>query len=316
MTRRMLIVSVLILLWAAPARAETANRIIAVVNDDVITETDLTDRLREILEEVEVPEGTTPQQLQHEVLRRLIQQRLILQEAGKLGVTVGSDELAARIDEMAARAGSPEAFDELLRSQGLTREIVKDQVRQQMLIDRVISAKVKSTINVSPQEVAKELAEHPELAKAGDRVRADHILIRVDKDRTEEEAREQVDRVVQQLAAGGDFAALAKEYSEDSHARRGGAMGWVAQGELLPELDTVLFSLEPGRISEPVKTRLGFHLVRAVERKPASSLTIMEAHADVFRELFERKYQDALNQWLGGLAERAFVQILAPQQDS
>jgi peptidyl-prolyl cis-trans isomerase SurA len=306
----------LLLLAADTAFAETANRIIAVVNDDVITETDLAERLEAMLEEQALPEDVDLGRVQQEVLRRLIQQRLILQEAAKLGVTVGLDEVAKEMEKMQARAGSREKLDQALAEQGLTREKLKDQLRDQMMIERVLASKVKSTINVSPQEVAAEIEAHPELAKTGDRIRASHLLVRVDDTRPEEEAKALIDRLHQELAGGGDFDAAAKQYSEDSHAGAGGDMGWVAQGELLPELDAVLFSLEPGTVSAPVKSRLGYHLLRAVERRPATSLTIMEAHAEVYMQLFERKYNEALNRWLRGLADRAYVQVLASQQDS
>jgi peptidyl-prolyl cis-trans isomerase SurA len=304
------------LLAASPARAETANRIIAVINDDIITEAELAEHVEAMLAERDAPEGATPAQVMQEMLRRLIQQRLILQEAKREGVVVGGDEIAKRLDEMAQRAGSPETFESLLEEQGLTRDQLKEQIRDQMMIERVIASKVKSTIMVSPQEVAQEIEAHPELAKTGDRIRASHLLVRVDERRSEEDAKALAERLRQELADGADFDALAKQHSEDSHARQGGDMGWVAQGELMPELDAVLFGLEPGAVSPPVKSRLGFHLLRAGERRPASSLTVMEAHAEVYQMLFQRKYQDVLSRWLKGLADRAFVQVLAPQQDS
>lgn len=305
--------ALLCVLAATSAGAETANRILAVVNDDIITETEFVRYLDAAMDGQDASGNANELQVQQEVLRRLIQQRLIIQEAKRAGIVIGPEEIAGRIDEMIQRAGSRETFDALLAEQGLTREQLKDQVREQLLVDRIIDAKVKSTISVSPQDVAKEIELNPELAKTGDRIRAGHILIRVDSQRSEADAGALAERIAAELASGAEFAALAKQHSQDSHAEGGGDMGWVAQGELMPELDAVLFALEPGAVSAPVKTRLGFHLLKAEERRSASSLNVMEAHAEVYHMIFQRRYQEALNRWLRDLAERAFVQVLASQ---
>jgi len=108
-----------------------------------------------------------------------------------------------------------------------------------------------------------------------------------------------------------DFAALAKRYSEDSHAEDGGLMDWVAQGELMPELDAALFSLAPGEVSAPIQTRLGLHLLHVEERRSAASLSVTEAHRAVYQQLYQRKFQHAFARWLAQLKRRAYIDILS-----
>ncbi len=86
-------------------------------------------------------------------------------------------------------------------------------------------------------------------------------------------------------------------------------MGWVAQGELLPELDTALFGLTVGDTSAPIQTRLGFHLVKVEERRPASSLSLTEANRSVYQQLYQQKFQVAFAQWLGELKKKAYIEI-------
>ena len=88
-------------------------------------------------------------------------------------------------------------------------------------------------------------------------------------------------------------------------------MGWTAPGELLPELDAVLFQLNAGALSSPIQTRLGFHLLTVKERRAKASLTMTEANNTVYQQLFEHKFNVALKRWIGTLIEEAYIEIAA-----
>jgi parvulin-like peptidyl-prolyl isomerase len=288
------------------------NRIVAIVNDEIITEADVVAHVRSILEEHDLPDPTQAESLEVQmmVLRNLIEQRLILQEAKKLGVIVGPEETAQRLEALRARAGSEEQFQQRLAESSLTEEALREKIRDQLLVQRVIEAKVRSTIVVTPLEVSRALAEQPNLAKPGERVRARHVLVRVNDERSEAQARALMTDLHRQLADGADFAALAKRYSEDPNAQDGGVMEWVAQGELMPELDAVLFTLPVGSVSEPIQTRLGFHLLKVEERRTASELSVTEANRAVYQQLYQQKFEAAMKRWLSDLKSRAYIQIL------
>ena len=301
------------LFTACEAGAATVNRVLAVVNEDVITEADVTSHVQALLndQEGQAPQETGSMEMHQAVLRRLIEQRLMLQEAKRSGTSVSPDEISRRVEEIRKRFASEEEFQRSLAESGIWEEQLKEQIRDQLAIQAIIDAKVRATITVSPQEVAQELDRHPELAKSGDRVRASHILIRVSEHRAEEQARALIAEVHRQLTGGAELSALAKRYSEDPHAAGGGMMGWVAQGELLPELDAALFSLKPGELSAPIQTRLGFHLVRVEERKSATNLSIMEANRSIYQRLYQEKFAQAFGRWLNGLKHRAYIEIVA-----
>jgi peptidyl-prolyl cis-trans isomerase SurA len=109
---------------------------------------------------------------------------------------------------------------------------------------------------------------------------------------------------------GADFAELAKAHSEDAYRRSGGAMDWMAQGELLPELDQALFTLRPGELSEPIRSSLGFHLLRVEERRSAASLSVLEANRAVYHELYQQKFEEVLHQWLTDLIRQAYIRVV------
>ena len=298
---------------APSAPAETINRIVAVVNDEAITEADVDAYLATLQEEEQAPPGD-PQSggLREAVLRRLIEQRVILHEARREGLVVDADETAERFDRIRERFESDEAFHRSLEEAGLSRDRLREQVRDQAMVERLIDAKVRSTITVSPQEVAKALEDHPEPAKPGEQVRASHILVRVNEARAVEKARALIEDLQRRLSQGADFAELARRHSEDPHAQDGGAVGWVAQGELLPELDAALFRLQEGELSGPIHTHLGFHLVQVHERRTTSSLSLTEASQAVHQQLYQHKFREAFSRWLNGLLRRAYIDVLPP----
>ena len=298
-------------LVSAHAQAQTVNRIVAIVNNDVITESDVNVHVHAMADHQDPSHPDSDRaQAPGRVLQGLIQQRLLLQEAGKENLTVERAQVIERLEEARTRAGSDEEFRRSLEEAQLTEEQLKEQIQDQLLIAKLIDEKVRSTITISPQEVAGELANHPELVKSGDRVKALHLLIRVGDQRTEGEAKALIEDIVRQLDAGADFSALAKRYSEDPERAEGGDMGWVAQGELLPELDQALFSVKAGERSAPIRSALGFHLVNVLERKAAASLPLVEANHAVYQRLYQRRFQEAFAVWLTKLKDQAYIEIV------
>ena len=293
--------------------ADTVNRIVAIVNGDVIMEGDVTSSLNALLNSQEAPPPTTdPAEVHRAVLQHLIEQRLLVQEAKRAGLTADPEALAKRFESVRTHFESEEAFRQWLADAELSEEGLREKIHDEYLVQQLLDAKIRSTIVVSPQEVANELAAHPELAKSGDRVRVSHLLIRVNETRSDAKAKALIDQIRRQLTQGGEFAALAKRYSEDPYRDEGGMMGWVAPGELLPELDEPLTRLDIGALSDPIRTRLGFHLMRVEERRSVSGLSVTDANRAVYQRLFERKFGAAFAQWLSELTKRAYIEIVTP----
>ena len=289
--------------------AEVANRIVAVVNDDVITQAELNSRVDDIVSgPAPIPAQISPAQVQRAVLERLIEQKLILQEGKQLGVTVNDEEVMDRLREVKKKIGSEVNYERWLAEMGLTEGQLKFQLRDQLLVQRTVDAKVRSTIVISPQEVSSKMKDEP--AKAGvDRAHLLHMLIRVNNTRTEEQAKQLAGEVRSKAQAGTPFAELAKAYSEDPQAEEGGDLGWIIRGQLLPELDTAAFSLPVGTLSDVIQTRLGFHLIRVEERHSGEEISTLEANTATFHELYDNKFQEAMAKWLKELKQHAYIEI-------
>lgn len=302
---------VLCLLGGERASGETVNQIVAIVNDDVITTADVVAQVSSLLAERQhVPASEEESvKLHTAVLGQLIEQQLILQDAKKMGLAVNSDEVEARLTEIRSHFPSENEFRESLSKSQLSEEQLKEHVRNQLMVQHAVDAKVRAKIFISPQDIAEARRAHPEMAKAVERVRVSHILVRVTQERVEEKAWERVQAVHRQLVQGVDFAQLAKQYSDAPDAAEGGSMGWMSRGDLLPELDTALFSLPIGGYSTPIRSKLGFHIVRVDERSAASDPDSEETNRAVFQQLYDQKFREALSRWLTELKRRAYIAI-------
>ena len=290
------IMCVVFLLASSGGAADTANRIVAIVNDEIITEADVTSHVEAVLDNEEIPasERSDSAAVHHVVLRRLIDQRLMRQEAKRAGVSVSPEEVLERLTMLQGRFRSVEEFDAFLKEGGVSKEQLKEQLRDQLVVQRLIDERVRATIVVSPQEVARVLSAHPEWGNTGDRVRVSHLLIRVNEHRSAEQALALIEDLSRQLTSGADFATLATRYSEDAHGPEGGSLGWVAPGELLPELAEALLSLKGGELSRPIQSSLGFHLLKVEERQAPSTVSVTEANLAVSKRLYQQKqYEQA-----------------------
>lgn len=303
-----------ILLTCGSAMAGTVDRIVAVVNDDVITEAELAAHTRAFLgERPGAPTDERALQARRSILRRLIEDRLVLQEAKRLEYAVTVDELDAKITDIHRRFESDAEFQASLAESGITLEQYRQQLREQLLTQKAIDAQVRDRITISPQDVTQELALHPDLSATGDRLKLRHLLIRTGEGRSEAEAKQLAQRLAKQISGGAAFSDVAKQHSDDAHAASGGEMGWVAAGQLLPELDAALAHLPTGQVCEPVKSSLGYHLAVIEERKDASELAPQDANNAVYRAIYERKFQAEMRAWVDRLLKDAYIEVAQDQ---
>ncbi len=301
--------------WMHTAWPATVNRIVAVVNDEIITQADVSSYADALMDD-QSPSLETRSADPHTrqiVLARLIEQRLMVQAAKRAGLTIASSEVQRQVDTLQSQFESAEAFWQSLAATGRTLEQVRERIREQLLVKQVVAAQVRAKVLVSPQEVARELTAHPDEAKPGDRLLIRHLLIRVNDERPESAAQELINRLHDQLAQGAEFGDVATQYSEDQYREQGGRMGWVAQGELLPELDQILGSLRSGQLSAPVRTRLGYHLVKVEDRRAAADLSLVEANRAIYQQLYQEKFQAEFVRWMTDLKRQAYIEVASDE---
>jgi peptidyl-prolyl cis-trans isomerase D len=153
---------------------------------------------------------------------------------------------------------------------------------------------IRDRINVSPQDVQRHYEDNAQQFSTPEQVRASHILLKTDG-KNEAEVRKLAEEIAAKAKAGADFAALAKQYSEDeSNNTKGGDLDFFGRGQMVPEFDTAAFALEPGQISDPVKTSFGYHIIKLTEKRAATSRPLAEVQAQIEDQIkWERAQEQA-----------------------
>ncbi len=256
--------------WAAPM-----DRIIAVVNDEVILESELMDMSQTVRQQLRQREAAIPPAdiLRKQVLERLIIQRLQLQRAEEVGVRVGDDALNAALRQIANNNNmNLRQFRDVLEEDGYDFSQFRETIREEMIITRLRKSQVEDRVVVSDREVDNFLATQTIQSGSEEEYQLQHILISMPDAASPEQvqdAQQRLEKIQSLLAEGGDFAEVAAGYSDGQNALEGGELGWRKQGELPSLFAEAVPALTVGEISQPLRSGSGFHLVRLKDKKSA-----------------------------------------------
>ena len=274
---RPLLLGALFLGTAAQAEVQPLNRVVAIVDNDVVMQSQLDARLREVQQTIAQRGASVPPAsvLSQQVLERLIIENIQLQIGERSGIRITDEELNQAIGTSAQRNGmSIEQFRAALAKDGLSYTDARDQVRREMIISRVRQRRVAERIQVTDQEVQNFLASDLGKMQLSEEFRLANILIPVTEGASPEEiqaAERKARDLYQQLQQGADFAQLAIANSASETALEGGEMGWRKAGQLPPPFDAMLSALSVGQATEPMRTPGGFIMIKLLEKRGGDS---------------------------------------------
>jgi len=264
---------------AAPAPLKTTgdvDRILVIVNDDVITETELANRLAETKKQLALEKIKTPpdDMLRKQLLDRMVLERLQLQLAVQTGIRVGESEVDQAIETIARRNNlSVENFRKALAKSGMDVAAYRAQTRDQLTIQQLLEREINNRVNVTDSEVSHFLENPQSRADMDVTYHLSHILIGIPESASPEAiqaAKKRAEDIRRQLKAGADFEQIAVSYSQGADALKGGGLGWKKPGEL-PELFLgALKSMSPGDISETLRSPNGFHILKLNDKRGAA----------------------------------------------
>lgn len=300
---------------AARDASGVVDRVVAVVNKDVITLSELQESLAYYLYESKrpVPQGGE-QALREQLLQRMVEQRLQLQEAEREKITVEDVEMTEQMAEVMKRAGVPsqEDLERFVKAEGLTLESFRKRVREQIMVQKVIRRKVALRVSVTEGEIERYFLENRDKLETGLGYHARHILIAPAAPGREadwEAARLKAEEVWDMIRAGGDFAELARKYSQDPSAREGGDLGVLKQGELASEIESRILRIRPGEVLAPFRSGLGYHTFKLEWKESLSGQALAQTKQQIREILFRQKYQARLETWLEEIKRRAIIEI-------
>ena len=177
-------------------------------------------------------------------------------------------------------------------------------------IQQYIDKEFVQKINVPEKEVKDFYVSQPDSFKEPEQVRAMHILIKVDPGADEPkkaEARKKLKGIQNRLRKGEDFEALAKEYSEGPSAAKGGDLGYFSKGQMVKPFDEVAFGLSPGKVSDIVETRFGYHLIKVVDKKPEKVIAFAEVEEKLQQYIKRQKIQGKVNRYIKDLRNEFLI---------
>jgi peptidyl-prolyl cis-trans isomerase SurA len=280
----------------APAAgvSQTADYIVALVNSEPITNSEVRQRLQRVLQQFSQEGVTTPprEELLRQVLEQLVTERALIQHASELGIKV--DEASLAQAELSVAAQNQLSLEELRRrvvAEGLDPVRFRNDLRNQLLLQRVREREVESRVTVTEADIddyIREQRNNPQARVAG--LNLAHVLVRVPEGSSEERVRAlqvRAQGVADRARAGGDFAALAREFSEAPEGASGGAFG-LRPVDRLPELFVESTQALPvGGVAGPVRSPAGFHVLKVLEKSqgglPAAVLTQTRARHILLR---------------------------------
>jgi len=301
-----------IIFIASFSSAEVIDKIVVVVNNEVITQREIDRMLFPVYEQYKTLYYGDElvkrlEEARQNIIDQLIEDRLLASEAKKVNIEVNDKDVAARIDEMRRRVGSKEQFERALGEQNLTESDLKKRYREQTMIRRLVDQKVGSTITMTPVEANDYYNAHKEEFIQPEQIKLLNILIKPNEYRPPDKAGDTAKTVLKRLQEGGDFAALAREYSEGPGASEGGLMGYVKKGDLMPEIEKVVFNMKPGEVSSILQTGLGYHIFKVEERLEPKTLGLSEVRRDVEESIYREKARKKLKSWIEGLKKNAYI---------
>ena len=298
---------------AKPKDEDVTDRIVAVVNNDAITLGELQEALTAYRYQTR-QETPASDEFVQQFLTKMIENRLQVQEAEREKIAVDEaeveEELTERIKKLDVR--NREEFEKLLKAQGLTMVSIRKRVRDDLRVARVVNRKVRLRISVTEAEITRYVEANRQKLETGLAYHARHILIVPEggpSDAAWEAARIKGELLRTQLLQGADFAELARQHSRDASAKDGGDLGTLKRGELAQDIEAKILSLEPGEISSPYRSSLGYHLFRLESKESLEGEGLVRAKAQIREILFREKYEARLDAWLKEIKQRAVIEV-------
>jgi len=297
---------------AAPlgASAVTVERIAVIVDDQVITLSEVEERAAQL----RARSPNTPSRLlQHEAVEDLISEKLLEKELKTLSIDVSPTDLQLAIDDLVRQNGLPDqaALRRALERQGMSWTEYRETLRSQLAQMKLINLKVRSQVKVSEEEVKRRYAEVV-AANAGEQeVHASHILVMLAPDAPSEAVEEALSHakdLAEKARSGGDFAALAAEASEGPIKGSGGDLGWFRRGEMVRELEQAAFALEPGQVSDPVRTRFGWHVIKLDDKRDLPPRPLDELASSLREGLYREELERQTEQYIVSLKKNALLE--------
>ncbi|GAA1386550.1 peptidylprolyl isomerase [Peribacillus frigoritolerans] len=221
-----------------------------------------------------------------DTLDLLITNKLVEMEAEKAGIKIKDEEIQKEIDVMVESYGDEKSLKEQLEASGSSMDALKKDIVVYLQTKKLVEPR----ITVTDDEISTYFEDNKDTFAQAEQVEASHILVEDEKT---------AKKVAKELAAGGDFAKLAAEYSTDTEtADNGGSLGYFGKGDMVGEFEDVAFDLDINKVSDPVKTEYGYHIIKVTGKKEAKKANLEDSKEVIKETLLSERLQEEYPVWL------------------
>jgi parvulin-like peptidyl-prolyl isomerase len=309
-----------LILLCAPAGAEVVDRIIAVVNDEIITLYEFNAAFEPYLKNIENTykgndKESVIKQTRGVFLQRLIDNMLIEQEGKKsgTGIIIKDEEVMDVLrDIMAKQKLSMQDFSKNLAKEGNSLDSVKKEIRMQMMRARLLRREIKSKVMVSDEEIGEYYNKNRQDYEGKETVRIKQLLLLISSNSykvTTAKYRNGAVQLHKRIMDGESFDLLIVKYSQGPAAAQGGDVGFVGRGTIIPEVEKVAFILPVGQISEVIESSVGFHIIQVVDKKGAGLKPIAAVREEIKTKLEDEKLDKKFEEWIASIRAKSHIEI-------
>ena len=282
-----LLIVFLMLVFVSYSQAEIVERVVARLNDEIITLTELEEAYQQL--KGALPGGERMPS-KRELLKRMIENRLLLQEAKREGIKVSEGEVQENIERVKAGFLSEKAFELALEREGIKIEDLEKRYREELMIKKLIDKEVKPEVEVTKKEVRDYYEKNKGRFREEEKVKIRHILF---------EDYSQAEKALKRIKSGTNFEEVAK----------GGHLGSFKRGQLDRKIEEAAFSLKEGEISQIVKTEAGYHIIKLEKKKEARLKKLSEVKEVIRNILSSQKMEKKIKEYLKKLRAKQEIEI-------
>ena len=305
----------LLLATATAGAGELVEKIVARVNDRLITNSEFQKRFEVFISSPQA--GNNPLEARKKLLKELIDEKLLEERAKELSVQATDEEVESAVERVKRQynLATDAEFEAALKTSNLNREDLKRQMRNTITLQKVVGRDISSKLDLTDDALRLEYERRKEqLYKVPEQAQVSEIVIRFDPKDEAARARAaaRIEEARTKVAAGTPFADVAKEYSEGNARERGGALGSVSRGELVTALDAAVFSEKPEEYPAPVLLSSSIHLFQVRDRKAAGYRPFADVKEDLRARIADDLYDKKYAEYIEKLRRDAFIKIYDP----
>lgn len=280
---RTLVISAVLVLISHNAYAEVLDKIVAIVEDDVILEHELLAEMAAIVQKIQASNTPMPPEyvIKKQVLEKMIIDRLQRHLAERAGINLSEEMLTSSATDIAQKNNmSLDEFKQELQKQGISYQSFLDNMRNEIVIQQLRAKEIGERIKVTDREVEHFMETEDKAGEGIGQYHLGHILVAVKEGASVaviEKARDKADKLVQELRSGQDFTKTAMSSSDDSNALQGGDLGWRGKSDVPTLFADVVGKMKEGDVSDPIRSPSGFHILKLLETKGVGSHSVTKS---------------------------------------